>query len=127
VPVSTVLGEMMNCLVEVPLGHGGSVLVEVDELSACPGTRRMEKDRLALVGRPKRLFEAFSAAVTPAGRCLISRLRSIDDPSEEAGIVSGVRVCAQSRAIASVAGQAYFTVSYGAIRRRRCRGVSCDG
>lgn len=58
VPVSTVLGKMMNRLVEVPLGQGGNVLVELDELSADQGTRRMERDRSALAERAMRRVEA---------------------------------------------------------------------
>lgn len=106
------MGDLMKRLVEFPLDQGGSVLVEVDEPSAGPVTRGMGKDRSALVEEADKTFEDATAAVTPAARSLIARLRSIDNPPDEVGIVFGVQLSAQTGAfIASVAAQANFTVS----------------
>ena len=102
----------MKRLVAFSLDQGGSVLVEVDEPSTGPMTRGMGKDRSALVEEADKTFEDATAAVTPAARSLIARLRSIDNPPDEVGIVFGVQLSAQTGAfIASVAAQANFTVS----------------
>ena len=103
----------MKRLVEFPLDQGGSVLVEVDEPPAGPVTRGgLVKDRSALVVEADKTFEDATAAVTPAARSLIARLRSIEHPPDEVGIQFGVQLSAQTGAfIASVAAQANFTVS----------------
>jgi len=103
---------MMKRLVEFPLDQGGSVLVEVDEPSAGPVMRGLGKDRPALVEQADKTFEDATAAVTPAARSLIARLRSIDNPPDEIGIEFGVQLSAQTGAfIASVAAEANFKVS----------------
>ena len=102
----------MKRLVEFPLEQGGSVLVEVDELPTGPVTRGLGKNRSALVEEANETFEDATAAVTPAARSLIARLRSIDDPPDEIGIQFGMQLSAQAGAfIASVAAEANFTVS----------------
>jgi hypothetical protein len=102
----------MKRLVEFPLDQGGSVLIEVEEPPAGPVTRGFGKDRTALVEQADKTFEAATAAVTPAARSLLARLRSIDDPPDEIGIAFGVQLSAQAGAfIASVAAEANFTVS----------------
>jgi hypothetical protein len=99
-------------LVEFQLDQGGSVLVEVDESPAGAVTRGLGKDRSSLVEEADKTFEDATAAVTPAARSLIARLRSIDDPPDEVGIQFGVQLSAQTGAfIASVAAQANFAVS----------------
>ena len=108
---------MVKRLVEFPLEQGGSVLVEIDEPSAGPVTRGLGKDHPALVEQAGKTFEDATAAITPAARSLIARLRAVDDPPDEIAIQSGVQLSAQTGAfIASVAGQASFTVS---MTRRR--------
>ena len=112
----------MKRLVEFPLDEGGSVLVEVDEPPAGPVTRGLGKDRSALVEEADKTFEDATAAVTPAARSLIARLRSIDDPPDEVAIQFGVQLSAQTGAfIASVAAEANFTVSM-TWRRRSAAG-----
>jgi NTP-dependent ternary system trypsin peptidase co-occuring protein len=102
----------MKRLIEFPLDEGGSVLIEVEESPAGPVTRGIGKDRAALVEQADKTFEDATAAVTPAARSLLARLRSIDDPPDEIGIVFGVQLSAQTGAfIASVAAEANFTVS----------------
>jgi len=102
----------MKRLVEFPLDEGGSVLVEVDEPPGGPVMRGLGKDRPALVEEADKTFEDATAAVTPAARSLIARLRSIEDAPDEVGIVFGVQLSAQTGAfIASVAAHANFTVS----------------
>jgi hypothetical protein len=103
----------MKRLVEFPLDQGGSVLIEVEETPAGgPVTRGIGKDRASLVEEADKTFEDATAAVTPAARSLLARLRSIEDPPDEIGIVFGVQLSAQTGAfIASVAAQANFTVS----------------
>jgi hypothetical protein len=102
----------MKLLVEFPLDQGGSVLIEVDEPLAGPVTRGLGKDRSSLVEEADKTFEDATAAVIPAARSLMARLRSIDDSPDEVGIQFGVQLSAQTGAfIASVAGQANFMVS----------------
>jgi len=103
---------MMKHVVEYASDQGGSVLVEVDEASAGPVMRGSGTDRFSLVEKADRTFEDATATVTPAARSLIARLRSIDDPPDEVGIVFGVQLSAQTGAfVASIAAQANFTVS----------------
>jgi Trypsin-co-occurring domain 1 len=104
---------MMKRLVEFPLDQGGSVLVEVDEPSVGPAVRGgLGKDRSTLVEKADKTFEDATAAVSPAARSLIARLRSIDDPPDEVEIEFGVELSAQTGAfIASVAAEANFKVS----------------
>jgi hypothetical protein len=102
----------MKRLVEFPLEQGGSVLVEVDELPAGPATRGFGKDHLTVAERTDKTFEEATAAVAPAARSLIARLRSIGDAPEEISIEFGVQLSAQSGAfIASAAAAANFKVS----------------
>jgi Trypsin-co-occurring domain 1 len=111
----------MKRLVEFPLDQGGSVLVEVDESPADPVTRGLGKDGSALVKQADKTFEDATAAVTPAARSLLARLRSIDDPPDEVGIEFGVQLSAQTGAfIASVAAEANFTVSMTWRRHQTC-------
>ena len=103
---------MVKRLVEFPLAQGGSVLVEIDEPPAGPVMRGLGKDRSALVEQADKTFEDATAAVTPAARSLIARLRSMDDAPDEVGIEFGVQLSAQTGAfIASVAAEANFKVS----------------
>ena len=119
---SMFFGEMVKRLVEFPLEQGGSVLIEVDEPPAGPVTRGLGKDHPALVQQADKTFEDATATITPAARSLIARLRAIDDPPDEVAIEFGVQLSAQTGAfIASVAGQANFTVSM--TWRRRGPGI----
>jgi len=109
----------MKRLVDFPLDEGGSVLIEVEESPAGPVMRGIGKDRAALVEQADKTFEEATAAVTPAARSLLARLRSLDDPPDEIGIVFGVQLSAQTGAfIASVAAEANFTVSMTWRRRQ---------
>jgi Trypsin-co-occurring domain 1 len=102
----------MKRLIEFPLEEGGSVLVEVDESPAGPTMRGLGKDRSTLVEEASRTFEDATAAVIPAVRSLIARLRSIDDLPDEVGVEFGVQLSAQTGAfIASLAAQGNFKVS----------------
>ena len=102
----------MKRLVEFQLDQGGSVLIEVDEPPAGPVTRGLGRDPASLVEEADKTFEDAIAAVTPAARSLISRLRPMDDAPDEINIQFGLQLSAQMGAfIASVAGQANFTVS----------------
>jgi hypothetical protein len=113
---------MVKRLVEFPLEQGGSVLIEIDEPPAGPVTRGLGKDHPALVEQAGKTFEDATATITPVARSLITRLRAIDNPPDEVGIQFGVQLSAQTGAfIASVAGQANFTVSM--IWRRRGSGT----
>jgi Trypsin-co-occurring domain 1 len=103
---------MVKRLVEFSLEEGGSVLVEIDEPPAGPVTRGLGKDHSALVEHASKTFEDATATITPAARSLMARLRSVEDAPDEIGIQFGVQLSAQTGAfIASVAGQANFTVS----------------
>jgi hypothetical protein len=102
----------MKHLVEFSLDQGGSVLVEVNEPTTGPVTRGLGRDRADLVDKAEKTLEDATAAVTPAARSLITRLRSIEDPPDEVAIEFGVQLSAQTGAfIASVAAEANFTVS----------------
>jgi Trypsin-co-occurring domain 1 len=111
-PVSDVSGVgLMKRLVEFELDQGGSVLVQVDEPPDGPVMRGL-KDRSSVVEQADRTFENATAAVIPAARSLIARLRSIEDSPDEVGIEFGVQLSAQTGAfIASVAAEANFKVS----------------
>jgi hypothetical protein len=112
----------MKRLVEFRLHQGGSVLIEIDEPSAGPTMRGFGKDRSTLVEQADKTFEDATAAVTPAARSLIARLRSIDDPPDEVSVEFGVQLSAQTEAfIASVAAEANFSVSM--TWRRRTAGT----
>jgi len=102
----------MKRLVEFALDQGGSVLVEVDEALPGPVMRGIGKDQSTLVEKADKTFEDATAAVIPAARSLIGRLRSVDNPPDEVGIEFGVQLSAQTGAfIASVAAEANFKVS----------------
>jgi len=103
----------MKRLVEFPLDQGGSVVIEVEEPLGGPVTRGLGKERsTALVEKADKTFEDATAAVTPAARSLIARLRSMDDAPDEVGIEFGVQLSAQTGAfIASAAAEANFKVS----------------
>jgi Trypsin-co-occurring domain 1 len=100
----------MKRLVKFSLDQGGSFLVEVDEPPAGPVTRGVGSGRSTLVEKADKTFEDATAAVTPAARSLIARLRSFEDPPDEVGIECGVQPSAQNGAfIAAVAAEANFT------------------
>jgi NTP-dependent ternary system trypsin peptidase co-occuring protein len=102
----------MKRLVEFPLDQGGSVLVEIGEPPEGPVTRGLGRDRSGVVEEADKTFEQATAAVTPAARSLISRLRSMADPPDEVAVEFGVQLSAQTGAfIASVAAEANFKVS----------------
>ena len=102
----------MKRLVQFPLDDGGSVVVEVDEPLDGPVMRGLGKDRSAVVEEANRTFEDATAAISPAARSLIARLRSMDDAPDEVGVEFGVQLSAQTGAfIASVAAEANFKVS----------------
>jgi len=102
----------MKRLVEFPLDQGGSVVIEVDDPPGGPVTRGLGKDRSTLVEKSDKTFEDATAAVTPAARSLIARLRSMDDAPDEVGIEFGVQLSAQTGAfIASMGAEANFKVS----------------
>jgi hypothetical protein len=101
----------MKQLVEFPLDHGGSVLIEVNDPAAGPVMRGL-KDSAVLVEQADKTFESATAAITPAARSLLSRLRSIEEAPDEISIEFGVQLSAQTGAfIASVAAEANFKVS----------------
>jgi hypothetical protein len=102
----------MKRLVEFPLEQGGSVVVEIDAPPAGPVVRGLGRDSPSLAERTDKTFEQATASVAPAARSLMKRMRSIEDPPDEIGIIFGVQLSAQSGAfIASVAAEANFTVS----------------
>jgi hypothetical protein len=102
----------MKRLVEFPLDQGGSVVIEVDDPPGGPVTRGLGKDRSTLVEKSDKTFEDATAAVTPAARSLIARLRSMDDAPDEVGIEFGVQLSAQTGAfIASMGAEANFKVT----------------
>jgi len=99
-------------LVEFPLEQGGSVLVEIDEAANGPVMRGLAKDRSTVAEQTGKTFEQATAAVVPAARSLIGRLRDVDDPADEISIEFGVQLSAQTGAfIASAAVGANFKVS----------------
>ena len=102
----------MKRLVEFPLDQGGSVLIENDGPLTGPTLRGLRKDRPSLPEEADKTTEDATAAVTPAARSLIARLRSIEDAPDEVGIEFGVQLSAQTGAfIAPVAAKANFRVS----------------
>jgi hypothetical protein len=113
----------MKRLVEFSLDQGGSVLVEVDEAPPGPVMRGIGKEQPTLVEKADKTFEDATAAVIPAARSLIVRLRSVDDAPDEVVIEFGVQLSAQTGAfIASVAAEANFKVSMTWRRRGAAAG-----
>lgn len=109
----------MKRLVEFPLDQGGSVLIDVDGPPAGATMRGFGKDHSILVEQADKTFEDAIAAVTPAARSLIARLRSIDDPPDEVGVEFGVPLSAQAGAFtASATAEANLWMS--TTWRRRC-------
>ena len=107
----------MKHIVEFPLDEGGSVFVEVDEPPAGPTVRGLRPPS-RLMEKADQTFEDATAAVTPAARSLIARLRSIGDSPDEVGLEFGVQLSGQTGAfIASAAAEANFKVSM--VWRRR--------
>jgi hypothetical protein len=99
-------------LVEFPLDHGGSILVEVDDAQGGPVMRGLGKDRPTIAERTDQTFEEATATVVPAARSLLQRLRAADDPADEISIQFGVQLSAQTGAfIASAAVEANFQVA----------------
>jgi hypothetical protein len=97
VPVTrSLLGDLMKCLVEFPLGRGDSLLVEVDEPPEGPVVRGRGKDRSALAEKADKTFEDATAAVVPAASTPIARLRAAADPPDEIDIEFGVQLSAQT-------------------------------
>ena len=75
----------MRCLAGFSLGQGGSVLVEISEPLMASAMRGLGKDDSALVKEAATTSEDATVAVVPAGRSLIIRPRSIDDPPDDVG------------------------------------------
>lgn len=107
------MGDLVKRLVEFPLEHGGSVLVEIDDTpGGGPVMRGLGKDHQTVAERTDKTFEQATATVVPAARSLLSRLRASDDPAAEISIEFGVQLSAQTGAfIASAAVEANFKVS----------------
>lgn len=96
------------------------MLVEVTDPAAEPVVRGL-KDSTVLVQQADRTFEAATAAITPAARSLISRLRSLEEAPDEIGIEFGLQLSAQTGAfIASVAAEANFKISMTWHRAESC-------
>jgi len=105
-------GGLVKRLVQFPLEQGGSALVEIDEALAGPAMRGLGKDHPTIAERTDKTFEEATAAVAPAARSLLARLRSTDDRPDEISIEFGVQVSVQTGApIASAAAAATFRVS----------------
>lgn len=106
------MGVLVKRLVEFPLEHGGSVLVEVDESPAGSVMRGLGRDAPTLAERTDKTFEEATSAVTPAAESLIAQLRSISNPPAEIVIEFSVQLSAQTGAfIASASAAANFKVS----------------
>src|SRR5262245_13079538 len=68
VPVTGVLlgRDVMKRLVEFPLEHGGSVVVEIDGPPDGPVMRRLGKEHPSSAERTDKTFEQATASITPA-------------------------------------------------------------
>jgi hypothetical protein len=99
----------MGRLVEFPLEHGGSILVEVD--AAGPVTRGLG-DRRGVTEQAQQTFEQAVARVQPAAQVLVSRLRALADAPEEIGVEFGLELSAEAGAfIAAASSTANFKVT----------------
>jgi hypothetical protein len=102
----------MRKLVEYPLEDGGTVLVQVEDLSSGPVTRGLGRRAEDIAQRSSQTFEEATGSVTPAAQSLIGRLQQLEHPPEEIGLEFGIQLTAEAGAfIASVAAQANFKVS----------------
>jgi hypothetical protein len=86
----------MKRLVNFKLDRGDQVLIEVNDPPDGPTMRGLGKDRVTVVEEADRTFEAATAAVAPAARTLIAKLRSIQDPPDEVRLDFGVQLSAQT-------------------------------
>jgi hypothetical protein len=104
-------GEGVSQLVEFPLQHGGSVLVQVDEVAAGTPVTRGLGDR-QVVGQAAQTFEQAISRVQPATQALIARLRALADAPDEVGVEFGLELSAEAGAfIAAASTAANFKVS----------------
>jgi hypothetical protein len=101
----------MRGLVEFPLESGGTVLVQVEDVSEHPVTRGVNRGQ-DVAERTTKTFEEATASITPTTQSLIGRLRRLDDPPDEIGVEFGIQLSAEAGAfIASVAAEAMFKVT----------------
>jgi len=102
----------MKRLIEFPLDHGGSILVEVDvdeneQDGIVPAARPGE-----VVARAAQSFEAALGNIKPAASAIIAKLRSLSDAPDEVQVEFGLKLSAEAGAIVAAAGaEANYTVT----------------
>jgi hypothetical protein len=102
----------MRKLVEYPLHDGGTVLVQVEDVSSGPVTRGLGERAKDIAERSTQTFEEATRSVTPAAESLIGRLQQLEHPPEDIALEFGIQLTAEAGAfIASVAAEANFKVS----------------
>jgi hypothetical protein len=100
----------MAQLVEFPLDGGGSVLVQVQDVTGGQVTRGLG-DRHVLE-RAQHSFEEAISRIQPAAEALVSRLRALTETPDEIGVEFGLELSAEAGAfIAAVSTTANFKVS----------------
>jgi hypothetical protein len=99
----------VNGVVEVPLAEGGSILVEVDEVTAGPVVRGR-----GAAATPPPLAESLEHALSglgPATRALVSQLRASTDSPHEIEVEFAVKLSADAKIIiAHAGGEANFRI-----------------
>lgn len=92
----------MTAVVDVPLAEGGSILIEVDEVTDGPVVRGR-----GAAANPTPLAEPLEhvlATLGPAARALVSQLRGLADSPYEIEIEFAVKLSADARIVIARAG-----------------------
>jgi hypothetical protein len=103
----------MGKLVEFPLDHGGTILVEVAEPETSSGDRPILRGHGGpeVIEQAEQTFQESIERVGPAAQILVGRLRALTEPPDELSIRFGLDLHAKAGAFIAEAGAAAnFTV-----------------
>jgi len=97
-------------LIELPLEAGGTVFVEVDDLTNRPMMRGVETKQVG--ARVVATFEDALASLRPAVEAVVLKFKDLDVAPQQVGIEFGVKFTADAKAyIASASAEANFKVT----------------
>ncbi len=100
----------MKQLVEFPLKHGGSIMVEVDEAPP-PGVRKAASPG-EIAAQASHTLEDALEKIKPAAQAIIGKLRGLHDAPDEVGVEFSIKLSASAGAvIASASAEANYKVT----------------
>ena len=100
----------MKRLIELPLEAGGTISVEVDDLSNHPTMRSVETKQVGV--KVVATFEEALANLRPAVEAIVMKFKGLDVAPQQLGIEFGVKFSADAKAyIASASAEANFKVT----------------